>query len=71
MAGQSVAELKTGAGEDLGLFTKLRQQGLLRERPLVVETLKAIAAGKISLENAEAASPLDLTEQVESRLVTA
>lgn len=70
LAGQSIDELKAGAGENHELFVRLREMGLVRERPLVVETLKAIATGRISLEDAENAAPIDLTDEVEAKLVT-
>ena len=45
-----------------------REAGVMRERPLVVETLKAVANGEIDL-NAIAAGthscPVDMTEAVE------
>ncbi len=69
LGGRSVPELKAEAGEDHPLFIGLRQIGLVRERPLVVETLKAIASGTISLEDAAKSEPLDLTEAVEAHLV--
>lgn len=67
--GKSAAQIKEEEGEDNALFTALRHKGLLRERPLVVETLKAIARGEISVEDAAATGPVDLTEQVEASLV--
>lgn len=69
VAGRSVTRVKEEEGEQNALFTKLRQMGLLRERPLIVETLKAISLGEISLGNASVAEPLDLTERVEGDLV--
>lgn len=62
--------LKSDQGEDLPLFIRLREMGLVRERPLVVETLKAIAAGRISLEGAEDTGPIDLTDEVEAQLTS-
>lgn len=69
--GKSVSQIKDTEGEDNALFTALRQKGLARERPLVVETLKAIAQGKISIDNTAASVPADLTEQVEAGLLSA
>ena len=68
LAGRSGSEVKQEEGEDNELFAALRQDGLIRERPLVVETLKAIARGEISLQNAAANGPVDLTEQVEASI---
>ena len=70
VAGQSTEELKADLGEDHRLFARLREMGLTRERPLIVETLKAISSGRISLDDAEVAGPIDLTNEVEARLVT-
>ena len=53
-------------GEKLPLFQKIRSESLLRERPLMIETLKAIQMGKISIENIE--KPINLTSLVEEYL---
>ena len=68
VAGQPVADLKKEHGEELPLFKSLRELGIARERPLVVETLKAVADGEITLENAAARGPVDLTAAVEAKL---
>ena len=44
-------DLKANEGEDLPLFQLIRQEGVKRERPLLVETLKAFAAGDIRVED--------------------
>ena len=67
----SARELKEGPGEELPLFRAVRQKGVERERPLLVETLRAISDGRIDLERASDAPPLDLTEAVERCLVEA
>ena len=48
--GRSVGDLKATEGEDLPLFQFIRQEGLRRERPLLLSTLKAFAEGEIRLE---------------------
>lgn len=51
------------------LFHAIRQAGLVRERPLVVRTLGAIADGEVSLDAIRSHridSPIDLTAAVES-----
>ena len=53
-------------GEKLPLFQKIRSESLIRERPLMIETLKAIQLGKISIENIE--EPINLTSSVEKYL---
>ncbi|MDA1297415.1 MAG: formyltransferase family protein [Chloroflexi bacterium] len=66
--GQSVDDLKEADGQEHPLFVRLREMGLMRERPLIVETLKAIASGRISVEDAAKTGPIDLTDAVESSL---
>ena len=64
---ESAAAIKEREGERNPLFMALRELGLPRERPLLVETLKAITGGEINPNN-PAATPLDLTLQVEMAL---
>lgn len=45
--GADIDALKKSHGEDLSLFQAIRNAGLLRERPLLIETLKAVADGRI------------------------
>ncbi len=55
----------------LPIFKAIREAGILRERPLVVQTLHAISTGKIDLAALQKGDPvaaLDLTEVVESSL---
>jgi len=52
-------------GTDDPLYLDIRRRGLARERPFVVETLRAIAEGRLAVPPAE---PLDLTERVEERV---
>ncbi len=71
--GHSIPELKAKEGEGLPLFQLIRQHGMARERPLVVETLKAFAEGRLRLAGravtGEAGKPvtgLDLTARIEA-----
>ena len=59
--------LKKDPGEDLPLFQAIREAGLLRERPLLVETLCAVADGRLEVGNAQGGGgvPADLTDVVE------
>lgn len=50
-------------GEADPLFADIRQRGVARERPFLVETLRAIAGGRLAVPPSE---PLDLTELVEA-----
>ena len=47
--GRSVEELMASEGEEQPLFRLIREEGVKRERPLVLETLKAFAAGRVSV----------------------
>jgi folate-dependent phosphoribosylglycinamide formyltransferase PurN len=63
--GRAVQDLMKAPGEDLPLFKAVRQAGLLRERPLLVQTLTAIANGRLEVAIADRNPPADLTEDVE------
>jgi phosphoribosylglycinamide formyltransferase-1 len=54
--GRSVEDLKATEGEELPLFQLIRQEGIKRERTLLLETLKAFAKGDIRVEGRR---PLD------------
>lgn len=58
--------LREREGESNPLFRKIRQEGVKRELPLIVLTLKYFAEGRINWYNEDL--PLDLTEQVEAYL---
>ena len=55
--------LKSEPGEDLPLFKAIRGAGLLRERPLLIETLKAVGEGRI--DPTGAGDVRDLSVEVE------
>lgn len=61
--GADLERLKQDQGEELPLFSAIRKAGLLRERPLLIETLKAVASGRI--DPSGAAPAIDLTREVE------
>ena len=65
--GVETGSLKKDLGEDLPLFQAIREAGLLRERPLLVETLCAVADGRLDVETAASgrSAPADLTGVVE------
>ena len=48
--GRSVEDLKATEGEDLPLFQLIRQEGIRRERPLLLETLKLFANGDMRVD---------------------
>ena len=45
--GHDVAAIRAEHGEAFPLFQRIRQEGLRRERPLLLETLKALAEGRL------------------------
>jgi len=47
--GYSLEEIKRGQGEDNPLFRLIRQQGLAREFPIIISTLKAFSQSKIEI----------------------
>jgi folate-dependent phosphoribosylglycinamide formyltransferase PurN len=47
--GRSIDEIRDGEGEAFPLFQEIRRRGALREIPLVVETLRAIASGHLRI----------------------
>ena len=64
-----IDQMRRASDENLPLFTAIREAGLKRERPLVVETLKAVANGEIDLSAIAAgtqARSVDMTEAVEA-----
>ena len=55
--GQDVADLRAEHGESLPLFHRIRQEGIRRERPLLLETLKALADGRLRIHNRQVVDP--------------
>jgi len=49
VVGRSVAEVQAGEGEENRLFREIRRQGVMRELPLVVATLRAFADEKMRI----------------------
>ncbi|NQT31377.1 MAG: phosphoglycerate transporter [Deltaproteobacteria bacterium] len=47
--GKSSQEIKQGQGESNRLFKLIRKQGLAREFPLIISTLKAFSRGKVRI----------------------
>ena len=70
--GRTAEDLKANEGENLPLLQLIRQEGVKRERPHLLETLKAFARGDIRVEGRKvldaSGSPIDglcLNEAVE------
>ena len=51
VSGQDVNSLKRQHGEEFTLLQRIRQEGLRRERPLLLETLKALTTGRLRVVN--------------------
>lgn len=50
VGGLPIDEVRARFGGDLPLFQAIRREGMRRERPLLLETLKAIATGRLRVE---------------------
>ncbi len=48
--GATVGELKERSGEELPLLQAIRRKGVVRERPLLLETLKAVEDGRVRVD---------------------
>ena len=73
--GASVTDLQARHGEDLPLLLAIRKEGVIRERPLLLETLKAVVSGRVRFagqtvvdEAGQPASPLWLNSEVEQAI---
>ena len=73
--GRDVAAIRAEHGEALPLFQRIRQEGIRRERPLLLETLKALAEGRLRVVDRRVVDPtgapipgLNLNPQVEQAL---
>ena len=74
LAGKSIEALQA-FGEEQPLFRAIRQAGLKRERPFLLEALRMLSDGKIRIVNGQlvdeygkSVQAKDLTERVEMRL---
>jgi phosphoribosylglycinamide formyltransferase-1 len=70
---RSVAAVRASEGEDNCLFREIRRQGVRRELPLVVATLRAFADGKVRIEGARVVDAdgrrieaYDLTQEIDA-----
>jgi len=73
--GRDLENLRAEEGEALPLFQEIRRRGVVRESPLIVETLGALASGTIALRDGTVVDAggapiagLDLSEAVERRI---
>jgi folate-dependent phosphoribosylglycinamide formyltransferase PurN len=76
--GRSAAELQSRDGEQHPLFAAIRREGVARETPLVIATLRALASGRVRIANGRVldergqtiAGGLDLTKEIEATIAT-
>jgi hypothetical protein len=78
VGGRSVAEVKEQEGETNELFREIRRHGVAREIPLVIETLRAFAEGRVRIEASQVLDAdgkhigsFDLTEAIERTVAQA
>ncbi len=65
-------EIKESFGESQPLFAKIRNEGTKKELPLIVQTIRSLAAGEISIKDSQLydrtgnklAGPYDLSESI-------
>ena len=74
--GRPVAELKAREGEKNPLLRLIRSEGLKREFPLIVATLKAFSEGRVRVEEGEVLSATgeaiggsDLTQEINEAVI--
>jgi hypothetical protein len=75
---RGVDEIRTTEGESNPLFQEIRRRGAARELPLLVETLRAFADGRLRLEGervmageTKVVGGYDLTPEIEAALFRA
>jgi phosphoribosylglycinamide formyltransferase-1 len=75
---RTVADIRASDGEEFPLFHEIRRRGAARELPLVVETLRAFADGRLRLEggrimagDTKVVHGYDLTPEIEGSLAKA
>ena len=75
VAGKNVSDLRRDHGERLGLFQMIRQEGIRREQPLLVQTLLTFSSGYLRFAHGNVIDakgtppqPICLNTEVETRL---
>ena len=75
---RNISDIRDAAGESLPLFQEMRRRGAARELPLVVETLRAMADGRLRLDGevilagtTRVVQGYDLTPEIEGTLAKA
>ena len=78
LGGRMVADVKAQEGSENQLFAKIRRHGVAREIPLVIETLRAFAEGRVRIDGKRVVdpsgspiAPFDLTTEIERSVAQA
>ncbi|MDQ7837770.1 MAG: formyltransferase family protein [Thermodesulfobacteriota bacterium] len=64
----TLQELIAAEGESNKLFQRIRQEGVRREIPLIVLTLKTLAEGKVEISGKNALAPYCLNKEIDAYL---
>jgi phosphoribosylglycinamide formyltransferase-1 len=75
LGGREPGKLREQEGEQSPLFVEIRRRGAAREAPLLLETLQALAGGRLRLgdgrvldANGRESAPLDLSREVDKAI---
>jgi phosphoribosylglycinamide formyltransferase-1 len=75
LGNKSIADIQKNQGEEHPLFRLIRQQGVAREQPLIVATLKAFSEGRVKVcqqwvldARGQIVPGYDLTEEIEEKI---
>lgn len=76
LGSRTAADVREREGEEHPLFLEIRRHGVVREQPLVLETLRALAQGRVRVEGRrvldssgrELTGGLDLSEEIDRAL---
>jgi len=75
LGNKSLTAIQTEQGEDYPLFRLIRQQGVAREQPLIVATLKAFSEGRVRVQRQQVIDAqgkqvpgYDLTKEIEEKI---
>jgi folate-dependent phosphoribosylglycinamide formyltransferase PurN len=75
LKGMSLDDIKKSEGEAEPLFSEIRREGVKRELPLIIQTIKEFADGRVEVKEGEItaqgkpiSSAYDLTEKIEKLL---
>ena len=77
ISGLTLQDIKSAEGEQNALFRQIRRQGVTREIPLVIETLRAFADGRVRIlekrlvdKDGNSTGPMDLSRAIEAAVTS-